>query len=194
MKLDATPLESGHPLERAIHGGETQRYAVTLAADEVVLGVVDQRGVDVVVTVIDPHGGKIREVDSPNGTLGPEPVVLESSISGPGTYVIEVKAFELPPADGVASSNPSSSPSAEPLGKYEARVDERITAAVYTGRQTRAAIPSDRLFRVWQGHLRDVLLAKGYPVTYVEFNGNHDYASWRGTISDGLLALLPARQ
>jgi enterochelin esterase-like enzyme len=39
-------------------------------------------------------------------------------------------------------------------------------------------------------HFRDVLNLKGYEVHYAEFNGYHHYVSHRGSLADGLLALV----
>jgi enterochelin esterase family protein len=39
-------------------------------------------------------------------------------------------------------------------------------------------------------HMRDVLLAKGYEVHYQQFASGHDYLNWRGTLADGLIALI----
>ncbi|MBO0345600.1 alpha/beta hydrolase-fold protein [Roseibium limicola] len=38
-------------------------------------------------------------------------------------------------------------------------------------------------------HLRDVLVARGYPATMREYAGSHDYLIWRGALSDGLTQL-----
>jgi enterochelin esterase family protein len=38
--------------------------------------------------------------------------------------------------------------------------------------------------------LRDVLRAKGCEVHFQEFAGGHDYLGWRGTLADGLIALM----
>jgi enterochelin esterase family protein len=39
-------------------------------------------------------------------------------------------------------------------------------------------------------HFRDVLVAKGYPVTYHEFVGGHSDLNWRAGFADGILALV----
>jgi enterochelin esterase-like enzyme len=42
-------------------------------------------------------------------------------------------------------------------------------------------------------HMRDVLLAKGYEVHYRQYASGHDYLNWRGTLGEGLIALLGAQ-
>lgn len=39
-------------------------------------------------------------------------------------------------------------------------------------------------------HLRDVLQARGYDISYREFDGDHAFPCWRGTIADGIAALM----
>ncbi|HEY9216357.1 MAG TPA: enterochelin esterase [Ancylobacter sp.] len=38
-------------------------------------------------------------------------------------------------------------------------------------------------------HLRDVLAARGYAVTYREYAGGHDYLVWRGALADALVEM-----
>ena len=42
-------------------------------------------------------------------------------------------------------------------------------------------------------HFRDVLLAKGYAVQYVQYPGGHDALSWRGLLPEALMALIAAQ-
>jgi len=43
-------------------------------------------------------------------------------------------------------------------------------------------------------HVRNILRLKGYQVHYAEFSGGHDYICWRGTLADGLIALIGTRK
>jgi len=51
---------------------------------------VDQRGIDVVVTLLGPRGEHLVRVDSPNGARGPEPVVVVAPATG--RYRLEVRS------------------------------------------------------------------------------------------------------
>ncbi|MEN3336091.1 MAG: hypothetical protein V7641_5456 [Blastocatellia bacterium] len=85
-------LEPDKPIERELAGGQAHDYRIKLDAGQYLSVVVDQRGIDVVVTLFDPDGKKLAEVDSPNGTLGPEPVAVIVETSG--LYRLEVRSLE----------------------------------------------------------------------------------------------------
>ena len=104
-QTDATVLKAGAAIERTLAGGETNLFRVALGAGQYVRVVVEQRGIDVTVTLIAPNGERIVEVNNPNGNRGPESV---SAIVGQtGEYSVEVRG-----------SNKNA-----PAGTYEIRLD-----------------------------------------------------------------------
>jgi CHAT domain-containing protein/Tfp pilus assembly protein PilF len=113
---DVQNLEPGKPLERALAGGESHFYQITLGAGQFLHVEVDQRGVDVLVTFFGPDGGKLAEVDSPNGRNGPEPVFYVAEASG--VYRLEVRSPDKN----------------APEGRYEIKLEE-----------LRAATPQDKI-------------------------------------------------
>lgn len=94
----STRFETGKPFEGRLAGGEVQTLRVHLEANQFLHVVVNQRGIDVVVSVIDPGGKKVFEVDSPNGTDGPETVRIISSTEG--DYRVEIGSLEKSAAAG----------------------------------------------------------------------------------------------
>lgn len=91
-------LELNKPIERELKGGEVHTYHITLTTGQYLHIVVGQRGIDVVVTLLGPNGKQLAEVDSPNGTQGPEPLseIAETS----GAYRLEVRSLDSTAASG----------------------------------------------------------------------------------------------
>ncbi|MGI8811109.1 MAG: erythromycin esterase family protein, partial [Pyrinomonadaceae bacterium] len=92
VQVEAQPLELNKPIERELKASETQAYKIALEKGQFLSAVVNQRGIDVVVTVFAPDKSKIAEIDSPNGTHGDEPIALEAKVAG--TYRVEISSFE----------------------------------------------------------------------------------------------------
>ncbi len=99
-----------------LRGGEKHEYILSLTRGEFVQLVVDQQGIDVVVTVHAPDGTRVAEIDSPNGANGPEPVPVAATVAG--RYRIGIRSFD-------ANAQP---------GKYAIRVEERLTPREYSKR------------------------------------------------------------
>ncbi|MBA4124994.1 MAG: CHAT domain-containing protein [Acidobacteria bacterium] len=112
---DDAELTLGKPIERSLAGNEAHSYKIVLAVNQYLHVVVEQRGIDVVVTLFAPDGKKIVEVDSFNGSQGPEPVSMVAEAAG--SYRLEVRPLE---AEAEA-------------GRYQVKVEE-----------LRAANPQDR--------------------------------------------------
>ncbi len=89
---DSLVLQAGKPIERELKGAQAHSYQLLLGSDQYFSAIVDQRGIDVVVTLFAPDGQKLLEVDSPNGTEGPEPLALITATAG--TFRLEVRSLE----------------------------------------------------------------------------------------------------
>ena len=102
----ATALKLGQPVERELAGGEVHAYHLPLDAGQYARVGVEQRGVDVVVSLFGPDGRNLSEVDSPNGTQGPEVISFVAAASG--VHRLEVRSLEKK----------------APAGRYEVKIEE----------------------------------------------------------------------
>src|SRR5215216_5812030 len=66
----------------ALKGGESHSYSINLTAGQYLYASVEQQGIDVTVALFRPEGSQIVVADSPNGSWGPEPILLVADVSG----------------------------------------------------------------------------------------------------------------
>src|SRR6187551_332122 len=101
-----TALEAGKPIERELKGGDAHRFTLQLAADQFFHVVADQRGIDVVLSLFAPDGSKLLDIDSPNGSKGPE--AFWTIGKDAGNYTVQISSPEA----------------ADEPGKYEVLVED----------------------------------------------------------------------
>jgi CubicO group peptidase (beta-lactamase class C family) len=118
-------LKQGKPIEREMTSGEIHVYEVNLKSNQFLYAVAEQRGIDVVIKIIDPRGEQISELNNSGNTQGWEPIYLETSLSG--KY-----KFEISSADKYAEK-----------GNYEIRIEVLQKAAVSEIGKV------DQLFEFW---------------------------------------------
>jgi len=65
---DVRWLEEGKPIERELSGGESHSYQLNITTGQYARVIIEQKGIDVVVSVFGPDGKLITAVDNPNGS------------------------------------------------------------------------------------------------------------------------------
>ncbi|HZS07353.1 MAG TPA: CHAT domain-containing protein [Blastocatellia bacterium] len=116
--------EPGRSIKRELGGGQAHSYRIMLDTGQFFRAVVDQQGVNLLLTLYGPDGRKICDLDSPVGAQGAEPVSLVAETSG--GYRLEVRAWQ---------------PNA-PRGRYELKVQELRTATP----EDKARVVAERAF------------------------------------------------
>lgn len=89
---ETRPLSIGIPMERDLTGGQAHSYQLSLLAEQYLHVTVEQRGIDVAITLFAPDGKKLIEVDSPSGSSGEEVLAWVTNVAG--NYRVEVRALE----------------------------------------------------------------------------------------------------
>jgi len=92
VAFQPTALQPNAPVKKAIGANEARDYSLTSQGNQRLRVIVDQQGIDLVVSVVEPNGTKMFDFDSPNGPDGPEDVAIRAL--KPGTYRITVAPFE----------------------------------------------------------------------------------------------------
>jgi CHAT domain-containing protein/Tfp pilus assembly protein PilF len=128
-------LELGTAHTRDLKGGEANAYSIEIVADHFVYILTTQRGIDVVVRLIDPEGRKVAEVDGPLGANGAEPLWIV--VNRAGRYRVQIEPLKADAA----------------LGKYEIKLME-----------SRPATPDDPHFIAAKDAIREGLRL-GNPAT-----------------------------
>lgn len=109
----AEALQRGEARTGTLGPAQPLRFPFTALKGEYVRLVALQKGVDLVLRVVDAEGRTLGEIDSPNGAQGPEPLGFEAPASG--TFVAEVACLD---------------PAARP-GAFELRIAYTLAPEVY---------------------------------------------------------------
>ncbi|MEP7336667.1 MAG: CHAT domain-containing protein [Acidobacteriota bacterium] len=83
-------LELNQPVTREMAGGQSHSYQVAARAGQYLEAVVEQRGMDVVVTLLAPDGNRVAQFDGDSRPQGQERI--SQIIEAAGNYRLEVAA------------------------------------------------------------------------------------------------------
>jgi tetratricopeptide (TPR) repeat protein len=122
QESNTTSFTLNKPVERELGQGESHSYQIALESGQYLRVLIDQRGIDVGVTLHGPDGQKLAELHCRHN--GPTPVSVIAGVSG--MYRLEVRSLEKE----------------EATGRYEVRVEAIRLATI----QDKSRIAAERAF------------------------------------------------
>ena len=69
-------LIKGQKVSALLKAGEKHTYTINLEKDQFALFRLEQKGVDALISTVNPSGKKLEDFDSPNGRKGDEIIIL----------------------------------------------------------------------------------------------------------------------
>jgi CHAT domain-containing protein len=91
-------LQSGTPVEEALSGGESHSYRVQLEANQYLRVMVEQKGIDVAMTLFSPDEARLAEIILPHTLQGRKVIIAVTEQSG--NHRLEVRSQKKDAAAG----------------------------------------------------------------------------------------------
>lgn len=89
LAQSSTTLKVGIPIEREMGLRQSHKFTVQVEANDLLQLIVEQKGIDVIVSVAGPDGNAIGNYDTPNGPNGPEHVSFVATTAGNYSITVE---------------------------------------------------------------------------------------------------------
>lgn len=141
-------LRPGASFSRQLSGGKVETFAIRLRKDEFLRAVVEQQGIDVVVSLLDPGGRSLFKTDRRNGAFAPE--LVEDVSEAAGWHLLQVRALH----SGASGRYTVRLEELRPAGPKE-RLRARASLAFTTGETLWRGRDFDRIREVYRAALRD---------------------------------------
>lgn len=128
-------LHKGFSIESPITADQQKEYSIQLKNGEAIIGTLMQKGIDLVVAIHAPNGKLIKQIDSPNGSNGPEPIDFTANSTGNYTFIIRS-------LDKKANK-----------GNYSLDIEKLLNLTENIKRITKKELPTKTLYNLWEASL-----------------------------------------
>ncbi len=130
-------LYAGMKLDQTLSSTQKHTYGVRLSNGMAVVGEVIQNGIDLVIDIYDSKGKHLKQIDSPNGTKGIEPIDFTATQSGKYKFVVH------------------SLDKNAPRGKYTIHIEHILLLKDNAKRIAKKEFPTQTLYNLWKASLID---------------------------------------